>query len=77
MATQICPNCKADSFTWAIDEDVSELTIWFCSNCSYQVFENEYEESECSKCKSKTTSKLKDNLKEYWWCSNCNTSIIK
>ncbi len=30
MATQICPNCKQDSFTWSIDEDESTLTLpWF------------------------------------------------
>ena len=25
MATEICPQCKCDSFTWSIDEDESPL----------------------------------------------------
>jgi len=78
MATQICPNCKKDSFTWSIDEEISELTIWGCYECEYQAFENESKERNCTKCSKKTESRLKDNEKEFWWCSTCNTiEIIK
>ena len=76
MATQICPNCKTDNFTWKIDEGESHLTIWDCGNCNYRAFENECDERNCSKCRKKTESKLMDNKKEYWWCSNCNTTEI-
>lgn len=78
MATQICPNCKEDSFTWIIDNEKSELTIWSCHKCEYKAFENEKDERRCQNCKQKTETKLKDNKKEYWWCSNCNSkSVIK
>ena len=72
MATQICPNCKLDSFTWSIDKEESPLTKWGCYECGYIAFEDESLERECSNCYKKTESKLKDNLKMYWWCSNCN-----
>ncbi|WP_396637395.1 hypothetical protein [Maribacter sp. R77961] len=74
MATQICPKFKVDSFNWKVDEDESPLTIWDCGNCNYRAFENETDERNCSNCGKKTESKLKDNKKEYWWCSNCSTT---
>lgn len=78
MATQICPKCKVDSFNWKVDEEESPLTIWDCVNCQYRAFENESDERNCLKCGKKSESKLKDEKKEYWWCSSCNTtSVIK
>ena len=74
MTKQICPNCKKSSFNWSIDEEISEFTIWFCYKCEYKAFENESDERNCSKCKKKTESKLKDDKKEYWWCSSCSTT---
>jgi DNA-directed RNA polymerase subunit RPC12/RpoP len=76
MATQICPKCKKDSFTWSMDDEISDLTIWGCYKCFYQAHENEADERYCSKCGKKSESKLKDSEKEYWWCSNCNTTVI-
>ena len=70
MATQICPHCKADSFTWSRDDD-SSLTYWGCS-CGYSALEDEAEERECAVCYIKSESKMKDETKEYWWCSSCN-----
>ena len=72
MATQLCPHCKQDSFTWSIDEGESPLTKWGCYICGYIAFEDEASERECSNCHKKTESKLQDDSKEYWWCSNCN-----
>ena len=72
MATLICPNCNENSFSWIIDEEISELTIWGCNNCSYEAFENESNERNCLKCGKKTESRLKDSEKEYWWCSFCS-----
>lgn len=76
MATQICPKCKKGSFTWSMDEEITELTIWGCYRCYYQAFEDESDKRNCQKCGKKTESKLKDDEKEYWWCSNCNTTEI-
>ncbi|WP_298518571.1 hypothetical protein [uncultured Kordia sp.] len=72
MATQICPNCNKDSFTWMLDNEKSELTIWNCSICFYEAFENENDEQICTNCEKETKTKLKDAIHEYWWCSNCN-----
>ena len=78
MATQICPKCKKDSFTWSVNEEISDLAVWDCYKCYYQAFENESDERNCQNCGKKTESKLKDGEKEYLWCSNCNTiEIIK
>ena len=41
MATQKCPKCNQDSFTWFIDEETSSLTIWFCTECNYKAEEDE------------------------------------
>lgn len=42
MATQICPNCKSNSFTWIIDEDDTPLTRWGCYACFYFAYEDEF-----------------------------------
>ncbi|GGD02779.1 hypothetical protein [Hyunsoonleella pacifica] len=73
MASLICPNCGEDSFTWSLDEEISELTIWNCYKCEYQAYENEKDERNCQNCERRTETKLKDNRKEYWWCSDCNS----
>jgi hypothetical protein len=72
MATQTCPKCKQDSFTWSIDEEESGLTKWGCFNCSYIAFEDESLERACSNCHKKTESRLEDDSKKYWWCTSCN-----
>lgn len=79
MATQICPNCKEDSFTWATDENVNGelITTWSCS-CDYFVYEDESKEKTCEDCGKHAKSELEDENKIYWWCSNYNrTEIIK
>lgn len=72
MATQICPICKADSFTWYTNEEESPLIQWMCDKCDYRAYEEESTIRECSTCKKKTESLLVDNAKKYWWCSFCN-----
>jgi len=72
MSTQICPKCKSDSFTWFIDDEISELIIWGCYSCGYRAYENEALERICLHCKIKTELYLKDDEKEYWWCPSCN-----
>jgi hypothetical protein len=75
MATQICPNCKSDSFTWSIDDE-SIYTKWGCYSCNYIAFEDESLERICSNCNEKTEIRLQDETKTYWWCSNCNRVSI-
>lgn len=71
MATQICPNCKNDAFTWSIEEKAA-LTYWGCYQCGYGAYEDESQERQCSDCGKKTESRLQDEKREYWWCSSCN-----
>ncbi len=53
MATQVCPKCNEDSFTWYIENQISERTIWSCHKCNYQAYEDEFHEKNCSICKNK------------------------
>jgi hypothetical protein len=75
MATQICPKCKKDSFTWRMDNEVSDVTIWSCFNCSYEALEDESKVTKCNLCRD-TRSQLKDENELYWWCFNCKKRII-
>lgn len=75
MATQICPNCKADAFTWSIDEE-SGLTMWGCHECGYIAWEDETLERVCSNCGGKSEMNLKDGTKEFWWCCSCNRVTV-
>ena len=72
LATQICPNCKTDAFTWSIDEEDSALIKWACYHCHYVAFERESLERECSNCNKKSELRLQHKHNKYWWCSNCN-----
>lgn len=76
MATQICPNCKKDSFTWHIDDENSKLTIWGCYQCYYQAFEDESKMTRCENCKNLTKNYMSDSVKKFWWCNNCNSIEI-
>lgn len=75
MATQICPECKKDFFTWYIDDEISDLTSWSCYHCNYSALENEKDECICESCGKRTKTKLQDDTKKYWWCSSCNEII--
>jgi hypothetical protein len=75
MATQLCPKCNKDSFTWRVDDEISEITIWNCSNCSYEAFEDEYKEDSCNNCED-AKIQLKDKNKLYWWCFTCNSNVL-
>ena len=55
------------------DEEQSDFTLWGCYRCGYEAEEDETAEKNCTKCGNKTESRLKDELKDYWWCSTCNS----
>lgn len=76
MSLHKCPSCKEYGFTWMVDEEISPLTIWNCSECSYQAFEDESNESECPECNYAHRIRLKDEKFEYWWCSECERKTI-
>jgi len=71
MATQICPKCKADSFTWHIDDEL-QLTKWGCTICGYLAYEDESLGRKCSHCGLETEIRLEEKQNKYWWCSSCN-----
>lgn len=72
MALQICPNCKAESFTWSYNEEDTPPTTWGCNDCGYFAREDESFERICETCNRKTESRLEDEQRIYWWCSSCN-----
>ncbi|MCJ8154579.1 hypothetical protein MKJ01_12470 [Chryseobacterium sp. SSA4.19] len=77
MATQTCPKCREDTFTWhQMDED-SDLLSWGCYQCGYSAEENEKDESVCSQCGKKAKSRLRDDKVVYWWCFSCKSEIIE
>lgn len=73
MASQTCPKCKKDSFSWYIDEEMSTITIWNCSNCDLQIYEDDRDEIKCENCKEITKTFLQNEEEEFWWCCVCNT----
>ena len=73
MTNQICPKCKKDSFSWYIDEEMSNITIWNCQSCDFQIYEDDRDEIHCEKCDDETKTFLINEEEEFWWCSICNT----
>jgi len=76
MAEQNCPDCKQNAITWHIDYEESPFTIWLCRICGYRAEEDESTVRECSDCNAKTESILQDEVKKYWWCSNCDRVVL-
>lgn len=78
MATQVCPNCNEDCFTWYIMQDDDKFTTWLCHSCSFKAYEDESIERMCLNCKTKTEIQLIVEDKKYWWCNKCNKfEVIK
>ncbi len=71
MALTTYPKCKNDSWSWYIDEEVSEYTIWHCCICGYTAFEDESEETVCPECGQKLDMLLFDDNQKYRYCSQC------
>jgi ssDNA-binding Zn-finger/Zn-ribbon topoisomerase 1 len=70
MATQICPECKKDSFTWSVDD--GNITTWGCFECHYSATEDELLEVNCEDCGNFSKMQLLDGRGKYWWCCYCN-----
>lgn len=76
MATQICPECKENAFFWSAGDDEYSLTQWGCWKCGYGACEDESRERVCLECGKKTECHMRDEEKEYWWCSSCNKTEV-
>ena len=77
MADHKCPKCKQETFSWYVDQEIAEITIWTCSNCDLQIYEDDRDEIYCKECEDNTTTFLKNEDEEFWWCSICNTTTNK
>jgi len=75
VSEKYCPNCKEKSFVWAIDEEESQNTLWYCSLCKYHVEENEALVSECKVCETKTNLYMKSDSEYFQFCLNCQTKL--
>lgn len=84
MATQICPVCKQDCFTWYMTEDEAgrDVTGWGCG-CGFYAYENERYNPDgtyrfeliargCTSCGTTQDLKLHQDGREYLWCSRCH-----
>ena len=71
MSLQICPKCKEKHFSWSIDKEVSEMTLWYCGCCKYSAKEDEAQETFCPKCGEKSYMLLQDDSETYRYCHRC------
>jgi hypothetical protein len=83
MATQLCPNCQEDDFTWSMTEDETgqEVTEWRCG-CGFHAIEyerylaGEYQQepitTNCLNCTTMSGIVLHREGERYLWCYHCN-----
>lgn len=72
MSNYECPKCHNQSFSWYVSEVLSNITVWNCSTCPLQIFEDESEEEKCENCHEITKTFLRSQEEQFNWCSNCN-----
>ncbi len=77
MAEHACPECNEKGFVWALDEEKSDLTQWYCSCCEYHSEENESLEKHCPKCKEKEFMAMLDSNSKFWYCTSCQFKVKK
>jgi hypothetical protein len=71
MALQNCPKCGKKRFTWTVDEEVSQLTLWYCNACGYSAQEDEKKVRKCVRCGEPGMIRLADADGAHWWCFRC------
>jgi hypothetical protein len=72
MSLQICLNCKKLGLTWQMGDD--DRTRWFCSECEFEIEEDESKECFCGKCNSPlpSVSWLMKDGEGFYWCFSCS-----
>jgi ribosomal protein S27AE len=80
MSAQPCPNCDRRGFTWAMDEEDSQLTRWSCSICRYVAFEDEAKQVVCPSCHAPGAMTLRDArvseaLPTFVFCVRCRSRL--
>lgn len=73
MSLQVCINCKELGMTWYMND--AEQTWWHCSECNFEIEEDESKECCCGKCNNPlpTVSWLMKDGEEFYWCFSCNS----
>ncbi len=72
MSLQICVNCNELGMTWYQDE--KDRTWWTCSECEFEIEEDESKECGCKKCSSAlSVSWLMDKDGGFYWCFSCDS----
>lgn len=75
MTLQICPNCRRLGCTWYMTgDDGAEQTFWRCSECEFEIEEDESRECYCLACNTPwpNVSWLFNDSEGYYWCFTCN-----
>jgi hypothetical protein len=74
MSLQICLNCKELGMTWYGSDD---RMMWYCSECEFEIEEDESKESFCGNCQSlmPSASWLMKDGEGFYWCFSCNEKI--
>ena len=78
MTLQICPNCRQLGCTWYMtDRHGTEQTFWRCTECEFEIEEDESKEGFCGVCKYEIPSVSWFISKDggYYWCFHCSTRI--
>ena len=79
MSLQVCQNCRELGITWYVDDE--DRTWWRCSECDFEIEEDESKESCCGKCNNPlpSVSYLMKDGETFYWCFTCNekTDTIK
>jgi Zn finger protein HypA/HybF involved in hydrogenase expression len=70
MGLQRCPKCGSEAFSWSVDKELSQFTLWRCAQCSYGAEEDESKERACESCGGGDVW-LRDGDREYRFCIGC------
>src|SRR5690606_25349309 len=76
MTLQICPNCRELGCTWYVsDENGEEQTFWRCTECEFEIEEDETREGFCNNCMFGIPSVSWFITADggYFWCFNCSS----
>jgi len=65
--------CGKNAMTWAVDEELSKFTYWFCTECDETVaWEDESKERDCRNCgQGKGQMLMWDREAIFWYCPSC------
>lgn len=69
MLLQNCIKFGKTSMTWAVDDELSPHTYWYCSECKDVVaWEDETKQRDCIECSSENGQIFIWTRDEVFWC---------